>query len=165
MNQNQFRRVECFAFFVRLALALTIALTLLCWANGGCQEPYRPRYGAFIQSGLSGASWGIREKLNHNPDVVLRFVKPGLTNWFDPRTSWRNKYWQRNPDNGRNNIPVWVTDAHHFLGTTTQVLCFSAGITISYGKRQKWWHYALDAGLCFASYTVGNYLTYDVIFK
>ena len=56
-------------------------------------------------------------------------------------------------------------DAKHMLASTTQITGFGAGIVIGIGERRPFWHYVLDAGISFAAYTVGNAITYDLLYR
>ena len=106
---------------------------------------------------VAGASWGLHETLQHHNDRFFR-VFPGASKRYWGVDCWKNKYedpWY---------IPTQISDGLHLSATTHHVALFGAGITIGIGKKRPFWHYCLDAGLSLASYSLGNYLVYDVIF-
>lgn len=113
---------------------------------------------------VSGAAWGLHETLQHHN---ARFFKvfPNADKRFWGPDSWRNKYNGFNPENGRNGKPVWITDGKHLTATINQTTMFGAGVCIGIGRKRKWWHYAADAGISFAAYSLGNVLTYNVVFR
>lgn len=113
---------------------------------------------------FSGASWGLHETLAHKNDKFFK-VFPGASQRFWGSESWRNKYKGGDPANGRNGVPIWFTDGKHLTATATQVFAFGAGFTIAIGEKRPAWHYLLDAGISFAAYSFGNFVTYDLIFK
>jgi len=41
--------------------------------------------------------------------------EPFSVSWLNGDISWRNKYKNGSVSQGRNNIPVWFTDAFHFF--------------------------------------------------
>lgn len=110
----------------------------------------------------AGAAWGLNQVLSHhNQKFMDKFPRANQRFWGPE--SWRNKYWQFDPEKGRNTTPIWFTDGLHLTASTTQVAAFGCGVVIVAGKRRPWWHYVLDAGICFAGYSAGNFLTYDLI--
>ena len=133
-------------------------------------EPMREKYNwkhAILPASLSfaaGAVWGTNQTLVHHNAAFFR-VFPGASRKFWGADSWRNKYLGGKPEAGRNNMPIWFTDGQHLTASTTQVLLFGAGVTVAIGEKRKWWHYVADAGISFAAYSAGNYLTYNLIFR
>lgn len=133
-------------------------------------EPTREKYNwkrAILPASLcfvAGAAWGTNQTLVHHNAEFFR-VFPNANPRFWGPDSWRNKYTNFNPENGRTVVPVWFTDGQHLTASATQVLVFGAGVSIGIGRPRKWWHYAADAGISFAAYSLGNCLTYNVIFR
>lgn len=114
---------------------------------------------------LSGASWGLHEKTMHQwGDFSKRFPNANPSFW-NPQVSWRNKYRDGNPELGRNGKLVWTSDAKHILASSNQVLAFGAGCTIFIGRKVKWQEYALRIAGSAVGYTVGNIVTYDLLYK
>jgi len=144
-----------------IALFVIIVLFLAFSCNG---QGYRPRIAPLALSFAAGAAWGIHEKTAHHwPKFKERF--PGANpQWWNPAESWRNKYRGGQVEQGRNDVPIWVTDAAHLTATTNQALIFGAGAAITIGEKRKWWHYAADAGLSFLAYSIGNELTFNWIY-
>lgn len=112
----------------------------------------------------AGAAWGTNQTLYHKNEKFFR-VFPGASRKFWGADSWKNKYNDFDPANGRNGTPIWFTDGRHLTASFTQVTLFGAGLTIGIGEKRKWWHYAADAGISFLAYSAGNWLTYNQIFK
>lgn len=125
---------------------------------------YRPNYASAGAAAVSGASWGVREKLKSNNAAFFKAFPNASKNYWS-ENSWLNKYNQRSPELGRNKTPIWITDGWHLTGTVSQVSAFSSGAFIATKRREKKWHYFLDFGICFASYTSFNYITHDIILK
>lgn len=113
---------------------------------------------------VSGAAWGTNQVLEHRNEAFFK-VFPDANKKFWGVDSWKNKYRNFNPENGRNSTPIWFTDGKHLTASATQVFVFASGTTIGIGEKRKWWHYIADAGICFVAYSAGNYLTYNQIFK
>ena len=145
---------------------LVYILILLCSLSAQAQKYDWKR--AVVPASLSfasGAAWGVNQVNAQHPEQM--FTKyPNLNRkWWGP-DSWKNKYRCGNPENGRNATPIWLTDAKHFTASVTQLTAFGAGVSIPISRRRgKWWHYAADAGISFASYSLGNYLTYNIIMR
>jgi len=146
-------------FFFRLLVAILIVLTVIEKCN--CQS-YKPNVPALAFSAVSGASWGLNQTLNHHPDRFFRRFPGASYRFFGPE-SWRNKYWQFDPEQGRNNVPIWFTDAKHLTASGSHVSAYCAGLTITIGRKKPAWHYAFDLGLSFVSFTIGNYFTYEAL--
>lgn len=114
---------------------------------------------------VGGASWGLHEKtMHHWPQFSQRFPNANPQYW-NPAESWKNKYWSRNPELGRNNTPIWFTDSKHLLASTNQVSLFGAGCTIFIGRKVSWKEYALRLGSSAIGYAAGNYLTFNLLYK
>lgn len=112
----------------------------------------------------SGAAWGTNQVLVNKNENFFR-VFPNASRQFWGADSWKNKYNGFNPEYGRNGTPIWFTDGKHLTASFTQVTLFGAGLTIGIGEKRPFWHYVADVGISFAAYSVGNYLTYNQIFK
>lgn len=123
----------------------------------------------------SGAAWGLHEKqMHHWGEFKERF--PNASPRFWGPDSWRNKYVNQDPTQGRTawdlgpvkvTKPVFFTDAKHPLATATIGFGFSAGICLGHELSQPrpWWHYALDAALIFGARSLGNYLAFNAIYN
>ena len=119
---------------------------------------------------VSGAAYGFHETSVHHPD---RYPAGWNANFWDNRISWRNKYYQNDPANGAKYLGsttflAWTTDSKHLFGTVHRVTLFgagvSAGIVYNRGERRKWWHYAVDAAITYAAFTVGFHSIYSLAF-
>ncbi len=145
----------------------TICAVLIGLATvGAAQEKYnwKRAIAPASLSFVSGASWGLNQVLEHRNAAFFRVFPDANVRFWGP-DSWRNKYNRFNPEEGRNGTPIWLTDGKHLSATINQTTAFAAGVTIGIGRKRKWWHYAVDAGISFAAYSAGNALTYNLIFK
>ena len=127
-------------------------------------QRYRVRH-AIVPATIStvqGLAWGLNQTLEHHNGQFFKVFPGASKKWFGP-DSWKNKYWQFDPEQGRNRTPIWFTDAKHFTASVSQVAPFFTGITIVLGKKRPIWHYLIDAGISAITYTAGNYVTYDMI--
>lgn len=144
----------------------------------------RPRYNfkrAIVPASLSfvsGASWGLHEVTAHHFSSV-QAKHPGLNSRFwNPAESWKNKYVNGDPEQGRTRfagvtIPAHLTDAKHILASVNQVTAAGAGAAIGFNigidigrnknkkQRRPIWHYGVDAAISFAAYSAGNALFYS----
>lgn len=114
---------------------------------------------------LAGASWGLHETISHHWPAFERRHPGANAQWWNPAQSWRNKYRNKDPDQGRTGVPVQFTDAKHLLILAHNTMLFAAGVNIGFGRPKKWWQYTLDIGGSLLSYTVGNFLTYNIIYR
>lgn len=160
-----------------------LILTLLILA-AFTVEAQRPRYNfkrAIVPASLSfvsGASWGIHEVTAHHFSSVQAKHPRINPQFWNPAESWKNKYINGDPEQGRTRfagiiIPAHVTDAKHIFASVNQITAvgaggaigFSIGIDIGRNKdkkqRRPFWHYGLDAVISFAAYSAGNALFYS----
>jgi hypothetical protein len=117
-----------------------------------------------LQIGLpfvAGALWALRETLQHHWGYFEMKHPNANAQWWNPALSWKNKYRNRDPKEGRTGWPVQVTDAKHLLVMGHNAKLFCAGLVIGLGNPRKWWRYAIDAGVSLLAYSAGNYLTYQ----
>lgn len=117
-----------------------------------------------LQIGLpfvAGALWALHETLQHHWGYFERKHPNANEQWWNPAKSWTNKYKNGDPEQGRTDWPVQVTDAKHLLVLGHNATLFGAGIGIGFGKPRKWWRYALEASASLVAYSAGNYLTYQ----
>jgi len=157
-------------FFSRLALLLFYAICfalLFNFCSCSTVKTYAPSASLAF---ASGASHGTAQVLQHHNDRFFAVFPKASKAFFGPE-SWRNKYVDFDPSKGRNNVPIWFTDGYHLANTTTQSCVFLSGATLSLSsskgseQRVRRKRLIIGLGVSFASYTAGNYLTYNVIFK
>lgn len=129
-------------------------------AKYNCRNAIAPASLAFV----SGTSWGVNQTLAHHNARLFRAFPKSSPEFWGP-DSWKNKYWQFDPEQGRNSAPIWLTDGLHLPASINQTLLFGAGATVALGQKRKWWHCAADIGITSAAYTAGNALTYNLIFR
>lgn len=149
-----------------LVLLIVVCLfwVVACNAQGKQKYKWQRAIAPASLSFAAGAAWGTNQILVNKNENFFR-VFPNANRRFWGADSWKNKYNNFNPENGRNGTPIWFTDGKHLTASFTQVCLFGAGVTIGIGEKRPFWHYVADVGISFAAYSVGNYLTYNQLFK
>lgn len=119
---------------------------------------------------VAGMLDGTVEILRHDYDN-FKMVFPNANDFYcNPAQSWYNKYKNHDPQQGpafpgATGPLVWTTDLYHLLRTAEKTT-LSISITIKIGgKKQKWYQYAIDAAAHQLAYSVGDWITYQGIFK
>lgn len=89
--------------------------------------------------------------------------------YWDPKQSWRNKWWHGDPDNGEkfllsSTALVWTTDASH-LTKTMRMNHALVAVTINLGQKKKWYWYLLDAAVNWLARSAGFHTSYGLIFN
>lgn len=130
-------------------------LLILSIYLGSCATSYNLKRAAITSAPafVGGAAHGLHEATQHHySDFQKRFPKADPYFW-NPAISHQK--------------PVYLGykfDAKHLLASTTQLALGATGATIAYGKKRLWWHYALDTGIAFGMYSLGNHITYKGIY-
>lgn len=120
----------------------------------------------FSLAAAAGGFWGLHEVLTHRYAAFQHVHPRANPQWWNPAESWRNKYRNGDPEQGRTGWPVQVTDAKHLLMLAHNTTLFGAGVSVSIGgKRRKWWQYVADAGASLAAYSAGNFLIYNILYR
>lgn len=144
----------------------------------------RPKYNwrrpiaASVFTLIAGGSNGVNQAINKNWNQV-HAKHPNLdSTYWNPAISYLNKYVDH--DETKHKTPlVWFTDGDHLTNSLTQTSQYAAGfaaggtIVYSIGKnkgkdkrdRPPIWHYFLDVAINFGTYTIGNFVTYDLYMK
>lgn len=143
---------------------ICLSLTLVCFSQEKQKYNFKRAILPASLSFVSGAAWGLNQTLEHHNSQFFK-VFPNANPKFWGADSWKNKYNNFDPEQGRNGKLVWLSDGKHLTATINQTFAFGAGLTIGLGEKRKWWHYLADAGISFAGYSLGNFLVYDVMFK
>lgn len=146
---------------------LFLSLAFCLWSLASVGQTKYSLKRAILPASLSfaaGAAWGTNQTLQHQNAEFFK-VFPNASKKFWGADSWKNKYNDFDPANGRNGTPIWFTDGKHLTASFTQVCLFGAGVSIGIGEKRPFWHYLADAGISFVAYSAGNWLTYNQIFK
>ncbi len=134
-----------------------------------------------VLSLISGGSWGVNQVNKNHPEQMFA-KRPWLSRKTWGPDSWKNKYVNFDPDQGRNNRLIFLTDADHFTGSLTQWSIYSAGVTNGScftigamkgkykgaGKKKILYvaaDIAISLGVNVASYSLGNIITYNLIMR
>jgi hypothetical protein len=133
-----------------------LSITFLVLLTFTCQAQYKPNWGFVTGLTLAGASHGLNQALTyHQYKFNAKF--PNLAN----KPFWNNQQlWDKTPL-----ILGYRPNAKHILATSTQALCLGSGIVLVIGKKKKLKYYLYDFALGSIGYVVGNYITYDLLFK
>lgn len=137
--------------------------TITCFG----QENWAP----FVASFLGGVSEGTRDVLLFHYGS-FKDRHPGANDQFwDPDISWLNKYVDY-PNDTRARFPlsksllVGFTDAQHPLKSLSRnlpILGFSYRFTIL-GPKRKWYVYAINGLILYATNRAGFYVAYDLYY-
>jgi hypothetical protein len=129
---------------------------LLLFISSFTYGQYKPNWVFVAGLTAAGASHGLDQTLTyHQYKFNAKF--PGLAN----KPFWNNQQlWDKTPL-----ILGYRPNAKHILATGTQALCLGSGIVLVLGKKKKLQYYLYDLVLGGIGYTVGNYVTYDLLFK
>lgn len=114
-------------------------------------------YGYELERGLvkglgiyfSGVLDGVSETLVWHPDAFQAMHPNANPRYWDPYQSWRNKYRNGDPAQGRAFIgsrtwAAWATDGYHLTRTGSRFFLMGS-ITISiFEKRRAWWTYPVE---------------------
>jgi hypothetical protein len=126
---------------------------------------------AFSLSFIAGTAWGLHEAIQYRKDVFFKRFPGANRQYFDPSISWENKYM-------RPGVPVQLTDAKHLTFALNNIALSSAisaatiycTVPIVRPKLgRKWWdipgRILIQSAAISAGYTLGNWLTFDQLFK
>ena len=120
---------------------------------------------------ISGAADGMTQVIAFHPDRFFE-MHPGADRQFwDNQISWRNKYRNGDPAQGRAYLGsttwlAWTTDAYHLFRTTSRVTAV-AGLTIPLysGSGKKLKHYAAEIGLSGLAWSAGFHTSYSLLYR
>jgi hypothetical protein len=145
-----------------LRIFLLVFVVAISSENSFAQKPKCEKYdwkrglirgSAFIIPGITKATHEVL--LNRYYDFNGKFPNANDGYW-NPEISWQRKY--ENPYPLAEHFPAF-TDGHHllnFIHTNSLV----GAVTLTFGEKRKWWHYALDIGIGMAYYGAASNLTY-----
>lgn len=114
---------------------------------------------------LSGVADGFNQALQYRYEGFKKAFPKARDQWFRPDISWRNKYKNGNPDDGRRfpGSKTWLvgfTDGYHFTRLFSHLFT-SGAIAIKIGqKRQKWYIYIAQAAAYMVIERIGFNLVY-----
>lgn len=120
---------------------------------------------------ISGAADGMSQVVAFHPDRFFEMHPNANRRFWDNRVSWRNKYRNGDPDQGRAFIGsttwlAWTTDAYHLTRTTSRITAV-AGLTIPLwqGSGKKLRHYAAEVALSGLAWSGGFHATYSLLYR
>ena len=118
---------------------------------------------------VSGTTNGLNQTISHHYSSFKTVFPKANDRYWNPEYSWMNKY--KGGDQhagpkyfGSTTFLAWTTDAYHLTNTVSRATLFSAGVSIGIGEKRPWWHYAIDVGVSFVSYSAGFHLVYSGVF-
>lgn len=95
----------------------------------------------------------------------LQFHYDGNDQFWQPDISWKNKYRNRDPQQGmtfRGKYLVWTTDGWHMMKFTRNLTLFTA-FTLKIGEKKKWWIYLCEGAGYWLVNRAGFNLTYKLL--
>ena len=118
---------------------------------------------------ISGAADGMTQVIAFHPDRFFAHHPNANRQFWDNSISWRNKYRNGDPEQGRAFVGsttwlAWTTDAYHLFRTTSRLTAV-AGLTIPLykGSGKKLKHYAAEIGLSGLAWSAGFHTTYTLL--
>lgn len=117
----------------------------------------------------SGLSNGLNQTISHHYWSFKEVFPNANDQYWKPELSSLNKYEGRDKNAGpayfgSTTFLAWTTDGYHLTNTLSRGTLFAAGVCIGLGEKRPWWHYALDIGVSFISYSAGFHLVYSGVF-
>jgi len=119
---------------------------------------------------LNGFWDGMHDGLHYRYRNFKQRFPNANDRYWNPKVSWRNKWWHGDPDNGEkfwlsSSALVWTTDASH-LTKTMRMNHTLLAVSIPLGhKPKKWYWYLLDIGVNWLCRSAGFHTSYSLIFK
>lgn len=170
VNALEFIAIVIIPFIVEhRSLWLVTAMCLALHIPAQAQYEWKsklPTFGLFF---VSGAGDGLAEKLKHHYwEFKAQFPNANDQVW-NPNLSWVNKW--KVDENGNVIYPLqeryWgsstvfsgLTDPYHGARTISRSTA-TVGTVIWIGRKQKWWHYLVDAAAITASRNIGFHTIY-----
>jgi len=137
-----------------IRLSIILPLLLLATTVSGQSFKAREHVAPAVLVFAAGAFEGVMDHLQFHYDKPNQF--------WNPSTSWRNKYRNRDVSQGmtfRGKYLVFTTDGWHLMKFGRNATLFTA-FTLKIGEKKKWyWYLAEGAGYWFVN-RVGFNLTY-----
>jgi len=103
---------------------------------------------------VAGTAHGFNQVISHHYHAGFKRVHPNADDYFfNPALSWRRK-------------PVfgYKFDAYHISNSVAQISAFGSGY-YAIKDFKKPWKVGINFALCFVSYSLTNYVIYDVVYK
>lgn len=131
-------------------------LVLLLLTSTLAYGQYKPNWKIVAGLTAAGACHGLDQTLTfHQYKFNAKF--PNLAN----KPFWNNQdLWDKTPV-----VLGYRPNAKHILATGTQALCLGSGVVLVIGKKKKLKYYLYDLVIGGIGYSLGNYLTYDLMFR
>lgn len=148
-----------------LAVAMVIILTLAslkCNAQYDWKKQIAPASLVFA----AGAFDGLNQALQFRYSGFKKAFPKANDQWYDPSKSWRNKYKNGDPEQGRKffgstSFFVGVTDAYHATRTLSNGLNATAIVVKINDGKKKWWVYVSEVIGLWLVNRVGFSLVYN----
>jgi hypothetical protein len=114
---------------------------------------------------IAGASKGFNETLMFHWDAFHQKFPHANPNWYNPESSWKNKYKDGDPDKGAKfplstTMLVATTDQYHFNNFINKTAWVSTIMIKMSEPRKSFKHYFLDMLYYTACHQMGFALTY-----
>lgn len=153
-GQRMFKVVRWF-----FAVLMTLCIIGLSYQSCHAQQKYqwKKQIAPAILVFTSGAAEGVMDHLQFHYD--------GNSQYWQPDISWRNKYKNRDPQQGmtfRGKYLVFTTDGWHMMKFVRNATIFTA-FTLKVGEKKKWWVYVAEGAGYWLVNRAGFTLTYNLL--
>jgi len=138
-----------------LALLLIIVLTLVT-LKCNAQYDWKKQIAPAILVLVAGSAEGVMDGLQFHYDGNHPFWQPDI--------SWRNKYKNKDPQQGKTfagKYFVAATDGWHLMKFTRNATLFTA-FTLKVGEKKKWWVYMAEIAGYWALNRIGFSIVYNI---
>lgn len=113
---------------------------------------------------IAGATRGLHETILNHYSYFKREYPNTNDQWWDPQISWKNKYTNYDVNQGRNKVPIFLTDAYHLTNAIEKYLTISGSMVLVIGEKHKPIWYFKKFLLGCISYQAGFTSTYSIKF-
>lgn len=160
---------SCFQFpnlsLVRLSVVLAsfAPATASAQIRWGTFKDLKPRLVDLVPASLAAVSGGahaFNQVITHHYDDFRRVYPNADHQFFDPSISWKNKYYGRDPLQGRTRLPVQFSDAMHLSSSISHTSMLGCGVSIGLQKPPSVLAVARSLLISFVCYSAVNDLVW-----
>ena len=149
---------------MKLSVLILLTIMLSSPTQGQVGRYLKKNWPSLSCMTLAGACDGFNEVIKFDYQSFEKTFPDARNQFWNPSVSWRNKWKNGNPDEGRKfpgstTIFVWTTDGYHLTRTLTKAFVCGAVTVKICGDKQKWWMYGID----FISHSVAYSIGFNVV--
>ena len=148
-------RATIFLVVCILAVLLMVISPALCKSLHAQSFKLKEHIAPAVLVFVAGTAEGVMDGLQFHYD--------GNNPFWQPDISWRNKYKNKDPQQGKTfagKYFVVATDGWHLMKFTRNATLFTA-FTLKLGEKKKWWVYIVEG----VSYWVINRIGFNISYK